>query len=318
MTSTPIVNAQANAARTIPVRMGNFNASPEVVRALSNAAGGSGVNFGLLASKAALESGFQADAQASTSSARGLFQFTEQTWLSMVRQYGSKYGLSSEAAAVSSSGGRLQVQDASLRGRILALRDNPEVSANFANDYMREVSDGLAPTLGRRPDAAELYLGHFLGTGGANRMLQAMAANPNQRAADVLPAAAAANASVFNGPDGRPLTVAQFMDRIRGKVNRAYASLGLTPPTGPIDIGPGGDLSVTRTAPGEPGGWGNGTPVRQALHAERVMVANLTRVFEKLGKGDGGRPRGVQEIPASVMGALRDAPPPAAPAGPGQ
>lgn len=290
------------------VRMGNYTASTEVVGALRGASGGSQTNFALLASKAALESGFRPDAQASTSSARGLFQFTEQTWLSMLREHGAKYGASAEAGQIVSSNGRLTVQDPTLRTRILALRDNPQLSANMATEYMREVSAGLTPVLGRNPDAAELYLGHFLGTGGATRMLQAQASNPNQPAANVLPAAAAANPTVFNNGDGTPLTVAQFLQRLRGRVDRAYASLGLPAPAGPVDLG-NPDGSAARTAPGEPGGWGNGTPVRMQMHAERVMVANLSRVFAKLGKNQPGvRQPTTQEIPAAVLAPLRDAP----------
>jgi hypothetical protein len=294
--------------------MGNYTASNEVMGALRGAAGGSQTHFALLASKAALESGFRPDAQASTSSARGLFQFTEQTWLSMLRQHGAKYGAGAEAATIVSGNGRLTAESPVQRARLLALRDDPQLSANMATEYMREVSDGLAPVLGRRPDAAELYLGHFLGTGGASRMLQAMTANPNQAAANILPQAAAANPSVFNASDGSPLSVAQFIDRLRSRVNRTYANLGLTAPAGPIELGSGGEATATRTAPGEPGGWGNGTPARMQLHAERVVVANLSRVFTKLGRGQEGKQQSVQELPAAVLGALRDAPAPGTPA----
>ena len=303
MTASPLQNPLAGY-----VRMGNHTASTEVMGALRSASGGSQTNFALLASKAALESGFRPDAQAGTSSARGLFQFTEQTWFSMLREHGAKYGAGAEAGQIVSSNGRLTVQDPALRTRILAMRDNPTLSANMTVEYMREVSAGLTPVLGRNPDAAELYLGHFLGTGGATKMLQAQAANPNQPAANVLPAAAAANPTVFNNGDGTPLTVAQFLSRLRGRVDRAYANLGLEAPSGPVNLG-GADGSATRTAPGEPGGWGNGTPARMQLHPERVMVANLTRVFAKLGKNQPGlRQPSTQEIPAAVLAPLRDAP----------
>jgi hypothetical protein len=44
--------------------------------------------------KASAESGLDAGAKAKTSTATGLFQFTEGTWLSMVREHGAKYGRS--------------------------------------------------------------------------------------------------------------------------------------------------------------------------------------------------------------------------------
>src|SRR5688500_20251701 len=52
----------------------------------------SGVSFQYLVAKAAQESSLDTDAQASTSSAAGLFQFTRRTWLEMMHRYGSQYG----------------------------------------------------------------------------------------------------------------------------------------------------------------------------------------------------------------------------------
>lgn len=297
-------------------RLGTYTASSQVVGALRNASASSGISFGLLASKAAMESGFQPGARAATSSARGLFQFTDQTWLAMVQQHGARYDLGQEASAIQAGpGGRLTVQDPAQRERILALRDDPQLSANFACEYMRGVSNALTPVLGRRPDASELYLGHFLGNSGATKMLQALASNPDQPANAVMPAAAAANVPMFYGSDGTPLSVGQFMDRIRTRLNRTYANLGLTAPVGPVAFNPPGtqiasaEPAATRTAPGEPNGWGNGAPVRVALGAERAMVSNLTKVFARMGRAHAAaqaRRPAAGEIPAAMLGALRE------------
>lgn len=290
-------------------RLGSYTASSQVVGAIRGAAAATGISFNVLATKAAMESGLKPNAQAPTSSARGLFQFIDQTWLSMVQQHGAEHGLGAEAAAiVTLPGGRLSVQDPAERSRILALRDNPELSARFAGEYLKQVSDTLAPVLGRRPDATELYLGHFLGSNGAVRMLKAQASNPGQAASAVLPAAAAANPSMFNGPDGQPLSIAQFTDRLRSRVGRVYAELGLEAPSGPIALQPGAEPAVTRASSGEPGSWGNGTPARIARTAERTIIADLTKVFSRMNRsaaGHAARHDGNASLPADVVSALQ-------------
>ncbi len=290
-------------------RLGTYAASSQVVGAIRDAAAATGVSFNVLATKAAMESGLRPNAQAPTSSARGLFQFIDQTWLSMVQQHGAEHGLGAEAAAITTlPGGRLTVQDPAERSRILALRDNPELSARFAGEYLKHVSDNLAPVLGRRPDAAELYLGHFLGTNGAARMLKAQASNPDQAASAVLPSAAAANPAMFNGADGQPLSVGQFTNRLRGRLDRVYAELGLTTPTGPIEIQPGTEPAVTRPISGEPGSWGNGAPARIARTAERSIIADLTRVFSRMNRGAAAHTARSDDgsgLPAAVVNSLR-------------
>src|SRR3546814_18099807 len=56
---------------------------------------------------------------------------------------------------------------------------------------------------GRTANATDLYMGHFLGPKGAADFLGAMAADPNQRADRILPAAAASNRPVFYVENGR-------------------------------------------------------------------------------------------------------------------
>ena len=62
------------------------------INGLKVASAKSGVSFQYLVAKAAQESGLKTDAQAATSSAVGLFQFTRSTWLDMLKHYGAQYG----------------------------------------------------------------------------------------------------------------------------------------------------------------------------------------------------------------------------------
>ena len=69
--------------------------------AIGNAAKRTGVPFDYLMAQARVESSLDPDAQASTSSAAGLFQFTRQTWLATLSQHGGDHGLGWAANAIS-------------------------------------------------------------------------------------------------------------------------------------------------------------------------------------------------------------------------
>ena len=171
---------------------------------LQNASQKSGVSFQYLVAKAAQESSLQSDAQADTSSATGLFQFTRGTWLDMMKKYGALYGYNDAAQKIHlNDDGKPIVKDAAAEQRILALRNNPEASALMAAEYARDNATAMHAALGRGVDAPDLYLAHFLGATGASELLNAAATSPSTSAAQLLPSAAKANTAVFYTPEGR-------------------------------------------------------------------------------------------------------------------
>src|SRR3954464_13439738 len=104
-----------------PGERANRQIDPDLRNVIRRASEATGVDFGFLMAEAAQESGFRADAKATTSSATGLFQFTEGTWLEMVRRHGARHGLGAEAAQIGSDeAGRPSVADPSRRSAILA------------------------------------------------------------------------------------------------------------------------------------------------------------------------------------------------------
>lgn len=174
-----------------------------VVAALEKASAATGSDFKYLLNTAMRESGLKADASASTSSASGLFQFVEQTWLSMVKNYGAKYGLGGYANAISKgSDGRYYADNSEDRQAILNLRQNPEVSALMAGEYASQCKNQMECSLGRQVSNGELYAAHFLGAGGASKLIRMAEFSPDAPAANAFPAAAAANKSVFYNADG--------------------------------------------------------------------------------------------------------------------
>src|SRR5258706_2280242 len=190
-------------------KAGGYNIDNAVLTGIKQASKSTGVDFGYLMAQAAQESSFQADARATTSSATGLYQFLDSTWLSMMRTHGAKYGFADLASSIQSDGrGGFSVTDASHKQQILDLRKDPKVSAVIGAEFALSNKEHLEGELGRRVGSTELYLAHFLGAGGASRFLKAIERNTSQPAADLLPQAAAANRGVFYDRDtGRARTV---------------------------------------------------------------------------------------------------------------
>jgi hypothetical protein len=307
-------------ATTIPLAMHGAGATAGVVSAIRDASTRSGMNFDLMLASARLESGLDPSAQASTSSATGLFQFIDQTWLAAVRQYGPQHGLAADAALVVPRDGRLTVDDPNARQRILDLRKNPDVASALAGDHLRGIADQLGLVLGRPADATEIYLGHVLGSGGASQLLQAVRTTPNEAAGDLLPAAARANQALFDAPDGTPYTVTQFVQHLRHRVARAYAAQGAVMPVGPLN------LAQTQSALGGAalGGaaLGGAAPTRLSAvprHSrqpiEREVIANLAKVFNQLDSAIGRGQSAVRHhgnsqntLPEALLSTLRGTP----------
>ena len=187
--------------------------------AIGAASDRTGVDFDYLMNQARVESGFRADAKASTSSASGLFQFTQQTWLATVKQHGAEHNYSWAADAITvDKHGRYSVPDAQLRAQILDLRNQPEAASAMAAEFAADNGDVLASVLGREAEAVDLYLAHFLGSGGATKFLKAWDSDPSQPAAALFPEAAGANKAIFYGRGGAPRTLGEIRERFRGKM----------------------------------------------------------------------------------------------------
>jgi len=152
----------------------------------------------LLMAVADKESSFKTEVQAQTSSATGLFQFIERTWLGVVRDFGPKYGLSQEAAlVVQGDNGRPAVNDPAERTRILELRRDPYLSALMAGEMLKRDAARIALRIGRDLSLGEIYLAHFLGPDDAEAFLATVVDKPKAAAAQMLPGPARANKTIF-------------------------------------------------------------------------------------------------------------------------
>ncbi|MEM6409760.1 MAG: lytic transglycosylase domain-containing protein [Pseudomonadota bacterium] len=185
-----------------------------IKRAIGTAARQVGLDFDLLLGVAKRESSLDADAKAATSSASGLFQFIDQTWLGAIKEYGAEIGLGDQAKTIEATANGFTVADPAQREAILDLRFNPSVAAKVAGKTLAAAKDRLTAALGREASGSEVYMAHFLGERGALRMLQA---SETSAAAEVDPRAAKANTSLFF-KDGQALSVAEFKDKLALKI----------------------------------------------------------------------------------------------------
>jgi hypothetical protein len=180
-----------------------FNSGERVTAAIRSASQQTGISFDYLLKTAQRESALNPTAQAATSSARGLFQFIDPTWLQTVKEDGPAFGLSQYANQIEKTGdGQYFVRDPMVRAQILKLRDNPEIASTMAAAFSKRNANEITSVLGRQPTEGEMYIAHFLGANGAKRLLSLRATNPSASAATAFPEAARANKSIFYGPNG--------------------------------------------------------------------------------------------------------------------
>lgn len=172
-------------------------AQGNVQAAIANAAARTDTDFDYMLAQARVESSLNPNARARTSSAAGLYQFTNQTWLATLNRHGAAHGLGWAADAITMNDGQASVADPALRAAIMDLRFNPEVASLMAGEFAGDNAEFLEGALGRPVDSTELYLAHFLGAEGARRFISAHDADPSQSAAALFPQAANANRSIF-------------------------------------------------------------------------------------------------------------------------
>ncbi|SDR95025.1 transglycosylase SLT domain-containing protein [Bradyrhizobium canariense] len=225
-----------------------------IAGAIQQAASTTGTSFQYLLTTAKMESDFNPKASASTSSASGLFQFIQQTWLGTVKEAGSLLGYGKYADAITkSSSGDYSVSDPNARTEIMKLRDDPVASSAMAGVLTQSNSFKLTGMIGRRPTDGELYMAHFMGVSGAAKLISNAEDNPQASGAALFPNAAAANRSIFYDSTGRARSVSDVYSVLTSR----YASAA--------------NSSATRSAMASVGDTSTNTAVASAVPASAAM-----------------------------------------------
>lgn len=226
-----------------------------VVSAVQKASDQSGVDFSYLLTQAKVESSFNPSAEAKTSSATGLYQFLDATWMNMVERYGDQYGLDTEGKK---------------RDEILHMRKDPKAASFMAAAFASENERTLNANWGGDVGATELYLAHFMGASGASSFLNARDKNPLQTAADLYPAAARANKNVFyDRATGEARTLAQVYDFF----DRKFQGVDGSPPVA---------AAATKEIPAQ--------PVHNSLYTASTQISNHSFMLETQARRDAESP----------------------------
>jgi hypothetical protein len=211
------------------------SAGTGVAGAIRGAARATGASFEYLLATARVESGLNPRAGARTSSARGLFQFVEGTWLATLKEAGPALGYGQFSNAITrTANGRYVVADRAMREKILALRDDPTANAAMAGAFTRGNAERLEGKIGRPASEGELYIAHFLGAHGAAKLINLASSNGGSSAANAFPSAARANRSIFYNRQGGAKSVnevyaslIQRYDTARADASNTIATFGL-------------------------------------------------------------------------------------------
>lgn len=182
-------------------------AGAKITGAIQSASAKTGVGFNYLLQQANVESSFKTDAKAKGSSATGLYQFIDSTWISMIKDNGAKYGLGKYADQISDNG---RVTNKNVKNQILALRKDPEIASAMAAEYAADNKQYLESTVGGKIGSTELYMAHFMGPGGAAKFLSKMQDNPNAIGAKSFSKEACSNEAVFYKEGGKPRTLSEI------------------------------------------------------------------------------------------------------------
>src|SRR6202011_5366076 len=211
-----------------------------IAGAIKQAANTTGTSFEYLLATAKMESNFNPKASASTSSARGLYQFIDQTWLGTVKEAGAQLGYGKYADAITRSpSGSYSVSDPAARTAVMKLRDDPTAASSMAAVLTQSNSFRLTGKIGRRPTDGELYMAHFMGVGGAAKLIANAEDNGQASAVRLFPNAAAANRSIFyDRSSGRARSVSE----VYSVLQQRYASAATSSATQSAMASVGGDI----------------------------------------------------------------------------
>jgi hypothetical protein len=126
----------------------------------------------------------------------------------------------------------------------MKLRDDPVVASAMAGILTQSNSFNLTGKIGRRPNDAELYMAHFMGVGGAAKLITNAEDNPKASGAQLFPNAAAANRSIFYDSTGRTRSVSEVYSVLTSR----YASAANSQATRSAIAAVGGTPSTTAVA----------------------------------------------------------------------
>jgi len=195
-----------------------IDSCPEALEPIWNAAKKTDISANYLLALARQESSCNSRAKARTTTAAGMFQFLEQTWLVSVNNHGGTHGYGHYADQIRLDRGVALVYDRRQRATILDKRYDANMAALMAAELARDNYRYLRRSIDRPLRPTDLYMAHFLGAGGAKKFLLALENEPATPAAALFPSAAQANKTVFYASGSQSRSVREVHSFFRRKI----------------------------------------------------------------------------------------------------
>ncbi|HZS85391.1 MAG TPA: hypothetical protein VFA50_21160 [Stellaceae bacterium] len=193
----------------------------EAIRSAKAAAAGTKTDFRSLLASSLSESRHNPHARNTRSSAAGAYQFTERTWLDLMRRHGAALGEGEAAARITVENGKPVVADPAARQAILDLRSDTRLAAKMAALYSDENRAALGRSLGHRPSENEVRMAYLLGAHGATKLIKAAAETPDMPADRLVPSAVRSNPGLFRSADGTVKTASEAVASLSRHFDRA-------------------------------------------------------------------------------------------------
>lgn len=210
------------------------NRDPALIDNIYSAANTAKINVELLLIKAMIESDLGRITVSKTSTARGVFQYIEPTWLVLMKRYGAIIGYEQQANAITINAQTLnpEVKEGSAfnREEILDLRYNAHISALIKSYQIRDESKSLA--FYKNSDninATDHYIAHMLGLPRARSFYEHLGTNSGIILAtsktDPFTQAAKFNPAFFYDHKGNALSANGAYQKFHDKVSARYDQL---------------------------------------------------------------------------------------------
>lgn len=219
-------------ARSLKIYLKENGFDERLSASIYKASAKTGVDFELMVLKARMESDYGRATIAQHTSARGVFQYIEPTWLTLMRRYGDEIGYGHYAKAIKRAKypglPYIEGNNPYLKAEILALRHDLDASAMLQAYQVREETDVIKSMKRGRVTATDHYIVHMLGVPLAKEFFKMRAhapqSSPARSRTPAMREAASLNRAFFYSGK-RPLAAREVYAKYEARVGKEIRSL---------------------------------------------------------------------------------------------
>lgn len=228
------MNRYKNLADSLKLHVTAQNSDPSLIDDIYEASTITHIDFELLIITAMIESDLGRVTKSSTSSARGIFQYIEPTWLVLIKRYGSRIGQNNYADSIVIntesylpeivSDSQFTIKD------ILALRDNTKIASLIKAYQLKNEAKIIAKyKAGQRINATDHYIVHMLGLSQARTFYTLLRNESSNILANLknkgFKEAIRLNPTFFYNAQNKALSAAEAYTQFHRKISQQYKRL---------------------------------------------------------------------------------------------